>query len=159
MFTTKTATKFTKTLALTGMAVSAMTIATPAFTAHAYGSGEKAAAATEHKSGAFTKVATGTFEGRSDHITTGGAHIVKVSNGYLLVLGDDFSLDGAPAPTIGFGNDGQFDKESEFAKLAKITGKQVYNLPADFTPANYSEVYVWCADFSVPLGVATLETK
>lgn len=159
MFNTKTTLKFTKTLAVTGLAVSGISMTTPAFTAHAYGSGETATAMKEHKSEAFTKVASGTFEGRSDHITTGGAHILKVSNGYLLVLGHDFSLDGAPAPTIGFGNNGEFDAASEFTKLEKITGKQVYNLPADFTPANYSEVYVWCADFSVPLGVATLETK
>ncbi len=101
-------------------------------------------------------VSQGTFEGRSKHITTGGAQVVKSGDGYVLVLAEDFSLDGAPAPTIGFGNGGEFDKSTEFTKLNNITGKQSYPLPSSVDPSKYDEVYIWCADFSVPLGVAKL---
>ncbi len=98
----------------------------------------------------------GEFEGRSKHITTGGVSVVNTGSGYLVVLDNNFSLDGAPGPTLGFGVDGQFDGKSEFTPLKSKSGAQVYVLPASINPANYNEIYVWCADFSVPLGVAKL---
>lgn len=102
-------------------------------------------------------VKSGTFEGRSDHITTGGISIVKTASGYVAVLENDFSLDGAPAPTLGFGNDSKFDKKSEFTKLNSKDGLQVYAIPTGIDPNKFNEFYVWCADFSVPLGVAALK--
>ena len=100
-------------------------------------------------------LSTGTFEGRSDHITTGGVSLKKDGDQYYLILEEDFSLDGAPAPTLGFGN-GEFVKASEFSALRKHTGMQSYKLPDDFDPSKYTEVYLWCSEFSVPLGVASL---
>lgn len=100
---------------------------------------------------------SGHFEGRSDHITTGGVSIVKTSSGYLVLLEGDFSLDGAPDPTIGFGNGGDYDKSSEFTQLANIAGQQAYAIPASVDPSKFSEIYIWCAKFSVPLGVASLK--
>ena len=100
-------------------------------------------------------VLTGTFEGRSDHITTGRVSIVKTASGYVARLENDFSLDGAPAPTLGFGQDG-FVAATEFTTLNKKDGFQLYDIPASINPADFNEFYVWCADFSVPLGVATL---
>jgi hypothetical protein len=101
-------------------------------------------------------VLQGSFEGRSKHVTSGEAYIMKTASGYALVLADNFFLDGAPGPVLGFGNDGQYIKASQFADLDKKSGRQTYTLPADFTPGQFNEVYVWCEDFSVPLGVATL---
>lgn len=102
---------------------------------------------------------SGTFSGRSDHVTTGSAAIIGTAGNYTLVLGEDFTLDGAPDPVVGFGNTGTYDAGSEIGSLKQITGAQTYSLPADFDPAAYGEVYVWCAKFSVPLGVATLENE
>ena len=101
-------------------------------------------------------IATGTFSGRSDHVTTGSVSIVKNETGYQLVFADNFSLDGAPDPIVGFGNNGQFELNSKLGALTKKNGQQTYQLPADFSPAQFTEVYVYCEKFSVPLGVATL---
>lgn len=101
-------------------------------------------------------VKSGNFEGRNNHITTGGISIVKTDAGYIAVLEGDFSLDGAPAPTLGFGKGG-FDQKTEFTKLASTTGLQVYAIPANINPSQFSEFYVWCSDFNVALGVATLK--
>lgn len=121
------------------------------------GLGASFATTASAQSMAHSEVAqSGTFEGRSDHITTGGVSILKTASGYVAVLEKDFSLDGAPAPTLGFGKDGKFDKASEFTKLESKTGLQVYAIPANVNPADFNEFYVWCADFSVPLGVAKL---
>lgn len=99
---------------------------------------------------------TGSFVGQSDHVTSGTATIVKDGGRTLLVLGADFSLDGAPSPTLGFSKDGAFVKATEFAKLKSNTGRQVYELPKSLVASAYDAVTVWCAKFSVPLGSAKL---
>jgi hypothetical protein len=101
-------------------------------------------------------IAQGQFEGRSDHVTSGKTYIMKTNSGYALVLADDFYLDGAPTPVLGFGNNGEYIKSSQFTKLDKKTGRQTYTLPADFTPSQFNEIYVWCDRFSIPLGVAKI---
>jgi len=101
-------------------------------------------------------VFTGTFEGRNDHITKGQVSIVRTANGYVAILDKDFSLDGAPAPTLGFGKNG-FDKSTEFAKLKSKNGLQVYAIPKNIKVEDFNEFYVWCSDFSVALGVAKLK--
>lgn len=103
-----------------------------------------------------TTVASGTFSGRSDHITTGQASITGTPGNYTLTLGADFTLDGAPDPVVGFGTDGAYSAASKVGSLQAITGEQSYSLPADFDPAAVNEVYIWCEKFSVPLGVASL---
>jgi len=102
-----------------------------------------------------TAAASGTFAGRSDHITTGDASIIGTPGAYELVLAADFSLDGAPDPIVGFGTDGTYNPATKLGALKQQTGAQRYSLPADFNPANVSEVYVWCEKFDVPLGVAS----
>jgi hypothetical protein len=97
----------------------------------------------------------GSFEGRSRHITTGGVEIKKSGDGYVVVLGKDFSLDGAPDPKIGFVKDGVYDDASTFAILDKNTGAQTY-AKATYDPAKHNEVYIWCEKFAVPLGVVGL---
>ena len=102
------------------------------------------------------KVSQGQFEGRSDHITTGDVTLEKTANGYQLSFSGDFELDGAPDPVVAIGNNETFLVANKLGALKNRTGKQVYQLPASFTPGQFSQVYVWCEEFSVPLGVATL---
>ncbi|MEM8958934.1 MAG: DM13 domain-containing protein [Pseudomonadota bacterium] len=100
----------------------------------------------------------GRLSGRSDHVTTGTVSVQRVGGKTYAVLGADFSLDGAPDPTLGFGRNG-FVKATEFAQLRDLTGEQIYELPAGLDPADYTEFYVWCREFSVPLGVAELRPR
>ena len=100
-------------------------------------------------------VHTGNFQGKSDHITTGQVTIEKVANGYLVVLADDFSLDGAPDPSVGFGKNGEFDTATQIGDLVSKTGEQTYLVSDAIEISDYNEVYIWCDKFSVPLGVAT----
>lgn len=101
-------------------------------------------------------VAKGTFAGQSDHVTTGSATIQREGGKVLLVLGENFSLDGAPSPTIGFSKSGKFDLKTEFTKLKSNDGRQVYEIPASIDIANYDAVTIWCSKFAVPLGSARL---
>lgn len=101
-------------------------------------------------------IATGVIDGRSGHKMSGGVEIRKADDGYYVVLGEDFLLDGAPAPRLGFGNS-NYAKETQFSDLLQNEGLQSYKLPANIDPAEFSTFYVWCARFSVPLGVAELK--
>ena len=103
-----------------------------------------------------TVVTSGNFSGRSDHVTTGQVTLEKTSEGYQLTFTDDFSLDGAPDPVVAIGNDGKYDKANKLGVLKNKTGGQTYALPASFTPGQFSQVYVWCEKFNVPLGIADL---
>lgn len=99
--------------------------------------------------------ASGTFKGASNHITTGTASIEKRNGGWVLVIGSDFTFDGAPDPKWAFGNNG-VDKKTIFTKLKKNKGAQTYRIPASIDPTKYKQVILYCEKFSVPLGVARL---
>ncbi len=100
-------------------------------------------------------LATGTFEGRNDHVVTGNVEIVEAEGKFYLQLGDDFSLDGAPDPRVGLGKDG-YRKETSAGALKGKTGASSYELPDGINPHDYNEVFIWCEKFGVPLGVAKL---
>ena len=131
-------------LASAGAIAAAAALATSALPLHAQNGAEVLAA--------------GSLSGRSDHVTTGTVSIQRIDGKTYAVLGPDFSLDGAPDPTLGFGRNG-FVKASEFAQLRELAGQQIYELPQDLNPADYTQFYVWCAEFSVPLGVAELRPR
>lgn len=103
-------------------------------------------------------VSSGTFEGRSDHVTKGGVSIFKTDDSYIVVLDSKFFLDGAPDPKLGFGKDGEYDPDTTFAVLQANTGTQTYVVRTSaIDVTEYNEVYVWCDKFDVPLGVASLK--
>ena len=99
---------------------------------------------------------SGTFDGQSDHVTTGTVRIVGEGDRTVLIFGADFSLDGAPSPTIGFSLDGKFVDASEFSELKSLNGEQRNVLPVGLDSAEYDTVTIWCDQFSVPLGSAPL---
>ncbi|WP_427451768.1 DM13 domain-containing protein [Litorimonas sp. WD9-15] len=101
-------------------------------------------------------VSTGSFSGRSDHVTSGKVTLEKTATGYRLTLANDFFLDGAPDPIVALGNGETYLAANKIGTLKNKTGQQSYDLPATFTPGQFSQVYVWCEKFDVPLGVATL---
>ena len=100
---------------------------------------------------------TGTFVGASDHITTGGVTITKHADGSATVtLADDFSLDGAPDPRVGFGKDGTYVEGTDIGLLKALKGGQSFTVPASVNVDDFNEVYIWCLKFAVPLGIAKL---
>jgi len=101
-------------------------------------------------------VSQGHFSGRSDHITTGKVSLVKSTEGYHLRFAADFSLDGAPDPIVAFGNNDIYFRANKVGELKHKTGDQSYDLPVDFMPGQFSQVYIWCEKFDVPLGIAEL---
>lgn len=146
-----------KFFTIAGAALATFTLAACSYGTNASNAPQNQAAAQAVSVANADTVASGTFVGRSDHVTTGGVSLVQTASGYQLVFAGDFSLDGAPDPKVGFGNGGAYDTASQVSPLLKKTGAQTYSLPAGFNPSSYSEVYIWCEQFAVPLGVAELK--
>lgn len=100
----------------------------------------------------------GSFSGTNGHVVTGDVTIEKQTNGsYLVILDDNFVLDGAPDPSVGLGKDGKYVDGTFLGNLTKNSGKQTFALPANINLSEYNEVYIWCAEFTVALGIATIE--
>ncbi len=99
--------------------------------------------------------ATGMFSGLSDHVVTGTASVFWVDERWVVSLGSDFELDGAPDPIVGLGNNG-YIPEAKLGPLTAESGAQTYTLPAELDIGDYLQVYIWCEEFNVPLGVAEL---
>ena len=98
----------------------------------------------------------GTFTGLNNHITNGDVQVIASEDGAKIVLGANFTFDGAPDPKVALGNDGKYDPATLIMPLKSNTGEQTYNVPASIDVSEYNEVYIWCEKFSVGLGVATL---
>lgn len=147
---------------LTTLSAAAIALTLAACSAPAADTKAKAAqaqsSATEYADKAVS-IASGTFDGRSDHITTGRATIQKTASGYQLSFAGDFTLDGAPDPIVALGNGETYSAANKLGVLKNKTGAQTYTLPANFTPGRFSEVYVWCEQFNVPLGVVKLSVN
>ncbi|MEM6488609.1 MAG: DM13 domain-containing protein [Pseudomonadota bacterium] len=99
--------------------------------------------------------ARGPFEGRSNHQTDGHASIVFDGGKVFIVLEEDFAFDGAPDPKVGLGNRG-FDPGSLHGPLSSDSGRQIYELKPGLDIGDYFQVWIWCEQFDVPLGVAEL---
>ncbi|WP_166417766.1 DM13 domain-containing protein [Cochlodiniinecator piscidefendens] len=98
---------------------------------------------------------TGTFDGMSNHLTSGSVSIVEEGGTYYVELGEDFSLDGGPDPRVALGNDG-YDANAVLGELENLTGSSRYEIPANLDVSDFNEVWIWCEVASVPLGVAAL---
>ncbi len=101
-------------------------------------------------------LASGKFRGKSGHAASGGVKVVKTADGIRVVLEPDFRFDGAPDPKLGFGKNG-YVKSTQFSALKSNSGEQTYRIPSSIDPAKYGEFWIWCQQYSVPLGVATLK--
>lgn len=104
-----------------------------------------------------TTIKTGTFTGFDRlHNGSGTASLIQVDGTYFIRFESDFIVTNGPDLFVGFGNNGVYAKGSEIAKLKGTNGAQNYELPADFDPNQYGEVWVWCKAFGVPFVKAEL---
>lgn len=101
-------------------------------------------------------VKTGTFIGQSDHAASGTVSVQRVNGSWIIVLEPDFRFDGAPDARLAFGN-GTFDPSTVFSPLYADSGLQDYLVPQRIDPSAYSQVWIWCEQHTVPLGVAELK--
>lgn len=118
--------------------------------------GIAAAALLASAGAALAGPGSGTFSGLSGHETSGAVEVVQSAEGWQVRLAPDFRFDGAPDPRVGFGRAGAFAEGTDFEVLQRNEGEQVYAVPDGIDPAAFDEVYIWCRQFAVPLGVAPI---
>ncbi|MGF1447537.1 MAG: DM13 domain-containing protein [Pikeienuella sp.] len=99
--------------------------------------------------------ARGAFEGRSNHVTRGHARVLRSNGEFVIELEPDFFFDGAPDPRVGLGHRG-YDPSSLLQPLRSNSGRQAFALRPGLDIGDYTQVWIWCERFSVPLGVAEL---
>ena len=104
-----------------------------------------------------TTLATGQFVGLKGHSATGTARLIEINGMTYLRFDDDFRVTNGPDVYVYFGKDGAYRKDAQIAALKGNSGGQNYEIPADITPGDYNEVWVWCRAFSVPFGMAVLK--
>lgn len=93
----------------------------------------------------------GTFTGNARYGIGGRAEIA----GDTITLLDDFKFGNAPDPKVALGRDG-YDAKTLMGPLKSKTGKQSYQVPAGIDASQYNEVWIWCEQYNVPLGVAKI---
>ncbi len=99
-------------------------------------------------------VASGNFKGTNGHVTKGSIMVVEMNGGHVIKLGENFSLDGAPDPSVAFVASGQ--KPVIVSALKSKNGAQTYVVPADLDPSDYDKFYI-CDQYSVSLGETNLK--
>lgn len=115
------------------------------------------AALTFGAAAAFAGDASGTFKGLKGYGTKGGVTVTENADGsHTVTLASNFSMKQAPDPQIGFGNNGKFTKGTNISLLKSNKGAQSFRVPASIDVSKFNEVYVYCVQYSVPLGVAKL---
>lgn len=100
---------------------------------------------------------SGQFSGASSHTTSGLVTVTKQGGQYVIELGGDFFLDGAPDPYVALGTGNKPVEGGLGAVLASNTGAARYVIDATPATDGASQVIIWCKKYAVPLGVATIQ--
>lgn len=102
-----------------------------------------------------------TFVGSDGHDTQGGAHIVEENGQRYLEFDEAFSSDSGPdlfvllhreaAPT-------SYDPANyvNLGRIQSLNGTQRYAIPADVDISEFQSAVIWCQQFNVTFGYATL---
>ncbi|MEL6287180.1 MAG: DM13 domain-containing protein [Pseudomonadota bacterium] len=114
------------------------------------------AAETTAQSAAATTLYSGQFEGAGGKRSGGTFEIFEADGKTFIRLSDDFHLSRVPDPKLAFGN-GDYLDGTIYAKLTSFNGAQVYEIPARLDPATFTQVWIWCERFGVPLAKADID--
>ena len=122
-----------------------------------------AAAATVGATAAFAagKTRSGSLSGRKGYKVSGGVQVIKDGGKTKVVLADNYVFDPSKNPPdikIGFGNGESYAKGSKIHnKLSVKKGAASFEVPAGIDTDKYSELYIYCEQFTVILAVASLK--
>ena len=111
-------------------------------------------------------VASGSFEGRSSHSTTGSALLLPTATGSRILRLEDLRTDNGPDLRVYLSAAGADASGSaladDFVDLGALKGNigsQNYEVPSGTDLGKYRTVVVWCRRFSVAFGVAGLDPR
>ena len=99
---------------------------------------------------------SGTIVGQGGHKAAGSVKIVNDGAVTKVVLGKNFFLRNAPDPKLAWGRGG-YKRGTIYAKLRKRNGAQEYVVPAGTNIGKFTEFWIWCERYNVPLAMAKLK--
>ena len=102
-------------------------------------------------------VGKGSFEGATGHTTSGSVTVTEQDGRYVIELGGDFVLDGAPDPYVALGKGSALVRGGLIDVLGANTGKQRYAVEVSPALEDATQVLIWCKKYSVPIGVAPID--
>lgn len=103
-------------------------------------------------------LAAGAFESQ-DHPTSGVATIVRIPGGALVLTLAELSTDNGPDLHVYLTDNAEEAASGYFVDLGLLKGNQGtqnYDVPLDIDLSRAVYVSIWCEDFAVPFGFATL---
>jgi Electron transfer DM13 len=105
-------------------------------------------------------IATGQFVA-SEHPTTGMVKIMAMNGKKYLKFDSTFKSDSGPDLYVllhrqGTPKDYKKDNYVSLGRLKKVTGSQMYEIPADADISTFKSAVIWCRQFNATFGFATL---
>ena len=122
-----------------------------------------AAAVTFGATASFSasKTRTGSLSGRRGYKVAGDVQVVKDGGSTKVILNDNYLFDQSKNPPdikIAFGNGEKYAKGSHIhSKLNVKKGSATFDVPASIDTDKFSELYIYCEQFTVILAVAPLK--
>ena len=106
------------------------------------------------------KSRTGSLSGRQGYKVSGGVQVVSEGGSTKVVFNDDYLFDPSKNPPdikIAFGDGEKYASGSHIHnKLTVKKGSATFDVPAGIDTDKYSELYIYCEQFTVILAVAPL---
>jgi len=103
----------------------------------------------------------GSLSGRQGYKVSGTVEVKKDGGSTKVVFSDDYVFDPSKNPPdikIGFGNGEKYAKGSKIHdKLTVKKGAASFEVPAGIDTDKYSELYIYCEQFTVILATASLK--
>lgn len=103
----------------------------------------------------------GSLSGRQGYKVSGTVEVKKDGGSTKVVFSDDYVFDPSKNPPdikIGFGNGEKYAKGSKIhEKLTVKKGAASFEVPAGIDTDKYSELYIYCEQFTVILATASLK--
>ncbi len=101
-------------------------------------------------------IVSGMFMSSGGYTVTGTASVYEKDGVKTLVL-DPYSSSNGPDLRVYLSRDENANSALNLGFLKSTTGKQSYTIPGNPDIAEFSHVHIWCQQFSVQFGRATLE--
>jgi hypothetical protein len=101
-------------------------------------------------------VKQGSFTGQSKHVASGSVAIITQDGKSYVSLGRDFDFDGGPDPKVALGKGG-YRSDTILGVLQSNSGAQSYPLPERLNGEEFDQIWIWCEQYDVPLGLAHIK--
>ena len=106
-------------------------------------------------------LSSGTFVDGSGHETSGGARIVEEDGQRYLEFDESFSSDAGPDLVVLLHEEAvpesySGDNYVNLGQIQRTVGPQRYAIPADVDIQAFQSAVIWCREFNVTFGYATL---